>query len=67
MKLQADFCPESASNEMQKHLQVHREFINQAPVAKELKESAGFKGDIFTRENLKYQAGSTHVGRSWAH
>lgn len=43
MKLQADFYPEVASNEVQKCLQVHREFINQAPVAKELKEPVGFE------------------------
>lgn len=43
MKLQANFCPEAASNEVQKCLQVHREFINKALVEKELKKSAGFE------------------------
>lgn len=43
MKLQVDFYPVAASNEVQKCLQLYREFINQAPVAKELKGSAGFE------------------------
>lgn len=47
MKLQADFYPEAASNELQKRLQVHREFINQAPLAKSWRSLRDLKGDIF--------------------
>lgn len=43
MKLQAGFYPEAANNEVQKCLQAHREFINEDPLVKELKESAGFE------------------------
>lgn len=67
MKLQADFYPEVASNEVQKCLQVHREFINQAPVAKELKEPVGFERWYFYQGKVKMQADSTHIGRSWTH